>query len=180
MDIKAIGEKIKQRRKMEGLTQEELGKKVGLSTMSIRRYENGDRIAPKETLQAIATALKITPFSLIGSECWDIQMGPEKAEKLHRVVAMERGIIAMLEEIYGAVESKEVFSEYSGGEGHYYLIGKAPNTFILFDGDINALEQATKASIPALVDRMKDTRPEDEIIRECQKEINEQFPLQNK
>ena len=180
MDIKAIGEKIKQHRKMEGLTQEELGKKAGLSTMSIRRYENGDRIAPKETLQAIATALKITPFSLIGPEWWDIEMGPEKAEKLHRAVAMERGIIAMLEEIYGTVESKEVFSEHCGGEGHYYLVGKAPNTFILYDGDINALEQATKASIPALVERMKDSRPEDEVIREYQKEIEEQASQQNK
>lgn len=106
-------------------------------------------------------------------------MGLENAEKLHRAVAVERGIVAMLEEIYGAVEDKSVFSEHSGGEGRYFLVGKAPNTFILYDGDINALEQATKASIPALVDRMKDTRPEDEVIREYQNEIDEESSSQN-
>lgn len=179
MDIKAIGEKIKQRRKIEGFTQEELAKKAGLSTMSIRRYESGERIAPKETLQTIAAALNTTPFALIGPEWWDIQMGPEKAEKLHRAVTVERGIVAMLEEIYGAVESKDVLSEHSAGAGHYYLVGKAPNTFVLYDGDIDALEQATKASLPALIDRMKDTRPEDEIIREYQKDTDSTFPLQD-
>lgn len=59
MDIKAIGEKIKQYRKLKGLTQEELAKNSGLSTMSIRRYESGERIAPQETLLKIAKALGV-------------------------------------------------------------------------------------------------------------------------
>ena len=54
MDIKAIGEKIKQYRKLKGLTQEELAKKAKLSTMSVRRYENGDRIATEKVLANIA------------------------------------------------------------------------------------------------------------------------------
>ena len=64
MDIKAIGEKIKQYRKLKGLTQEELAKNSGLSTMSIRRYESGERIAPQETLLKIAKALTIAYMEL--------------------------------------------------------------------------------------------------------------------
>lgn len=59
MDFKAIGTRIRQRRKVEGLTQEELAQKAGLSTMSIRRYEAGERIIPKEAIQSIATSLGV-------------------------------------------------------------------------------------------------------------------------
>lgn len=180
MDFKAIGIRIRQRRKVEGLTQEELAQKAGLSTMSIRRYEAGERIIPKEAIQSIATSLGTEPFTLVGPDWWDLQIGPEGIKELNRAVAAERGIIAMLEEIYGSVEQKEVLSEGSTGAGHYYLVGKAPNNFVLYDGDIDALEQATKASLPALIDRMKDTRSEDEVIQTYQKELDERFPIPQK
>lgn len=180
MDFKAIGTRIRQRRKVEGLTQEELAQKAGLSTMSIRRYEAGERIIPKEAIQSIATSLGTEPFTLVGSDWWDLQIGPEGVKELNRAIAAERGIIAMLEEIYGSVEQKEVLSEGSTETGHYYLVGKAPNNFVLYDGDIDALEQATKASLPALIDRMKDTRPENEVIQTYQKELDERFPIPQK
>lgn len=54
-----IGEKIRQIRKEKGLTQKELADKAGLSTMSIRRYENGERVAPEKLLKSIACALNL-------------------------------------------------------------------------------------------------------------------------
>ena len=48
MDMKIIGEQIRQHRKVKGLTQEELAKASDLSTMSIRRYESGVRLARNE------------------------------------------------------------------------------------------------------------------------------------
>lgn len=60
MDSKSVGERIRQHRKIKGLTQEELAKKVDLSTMSIRRYESGERIIPEDTIKAIAAALGVT------------------------------------------------------------------------------------------------------------------------
>ena len=179
MDWSIVGQKIKQQRKKQKITQLDLANLIGKTESSVRKYEKGLVNIPTDVLELIAEKLDITPFALIGPEWWDIQMGPERAEKLHRAVTVERGIIAMLEEIYGGVESKEVLSERSTGAGHYYLVGKAPNTFVLYDNDINALEQATKASFPALIDRMKDTRPEDEIILEYQKELDQQSPPQD-
>lgn len=64
LDAQETGRYIRQYRKVAGLTQEELAKKVGISTMSVRRYENGERIASKETIQAIAATLDVDLYSL--------------------------------------------------------------------------------------------------------------------
>lgn len=54
-----ISKQMKTLRKMRGLTQEDLAKKVGISTMSIRRYENGERIMPLRIARGIAKALDV-------------------------------------------------------------------------------------------------------------------------
>lgn len=71
MNMKVIGEKIRQHRKIKGLTQEELAKESGLSTMSIRRYESGERIAPQDTLIKIARALGVHLRDLADTSMWE-------------------------------------------------------------------------------------------------------------
>jgi len=61
-----IGECIRQTRKLKGLTQEELAHASGLSVMSIRRYEGGERFPSEETLSRIASALQVSISSFIG------------------------------------------------------------------------------------------------------------------
>lgn len=70
MDMKVIGEQIRQYRKMKGLTQEQLAKESGLSTMSIRRYESGERIAQEDRLIKIAKALDIRLQDLTDTFVW--------------------------------------------------------------------------------------------------------------
>lgn len=57
MDDKDIGNLIRSARRRKGMTQEELAKKAGLSTMSIRRYEQGERTIPDSTLKRIVDIL---------------------------------------------------------------------------------------------------------------------------
>ena len=64
--MRVIGANIRSVRKIRGLTQEELAKKAKLSTMSVRRYENGDRIATEKVLANIADALDISSAYLLG------------------------------------------------------------------------------------------------------------------
>lgn len=71
MDMKIIGKQIRQHRKVKGLTQEELAKASDLSTMSIRRYESGDRIAPQESLTKIAKALGVHLRDLADTSMWE-------------------------------------------------------------------------------------------------------------
>lgn len=73
MDAKAVGERIRKQRKVKGLTQEELAEKVNLSTMSIRRYEGGERIIPEDTLQFIAHALDV-PISYLTNDTRKIEI----------------------------------------------------------------------------------------------------------
>ena len=57
MEENGIGERIRYYRKLAGLTQSELAKKAGISMMSIRRYETGERVPNLETLRKIASCL---------------------------------------------------------------------------------------------------------------------------
>lgn len=62
------GERIKQARKAAGLTQKELGDKLGITYQQIGQYENGKRKPKLETLQRIADALEIEMLSLLTKE----------------------------------------------------------------------------------------------------------------
>lgn len=66
VDTSEIGENIRIARKQMGLTQEKLAEMTGLSTMSIRRYERGERIITAATLKKIAQALDTTVDELMG------------------------------------------------------------------------------------------------------------------
>ena len=62
-----IGDLIKKARLEKGLTQEELGKIVGVQKSAIAKYENGRVVNIKRsTLHGLAKALDIKPSSLIG------------------------------------------------------------------------------------------------------------------
>lgn len=61
-----IGERIKEARKAAGITQEDLGKKLGVSGSYIAQYETNKRNPKVITLQRIAKALNTHVFDLIG------------------------------------------------------------------------------------------------------------------
>lgn len=60
-----IGKKMKEVRKRNCLTQEQLANKVGISLMSIRRYEKDERSPNMKTLKKIAAALDVPISDLI-------------------------------------------------------------------------------------------------------------------
>lgn len=55
-----IGKRVRAAREEAGLSQEQLGAKVGYSAMGISHLENGSRKVKLEDLQKIATALNIS------------------------------------------------------------------------------------------------------------------------
>ena len=60
MVFKTIGERIKELRKEKGLTQAELGEKLGVSASMVGQYENGFRKPKKDTLCRIMEALGVS------------------------------------------------------------------------------------------------------------------------
>ena len=59
----AIGEQIKTLRKKIGYTQKQLAEKCGMAEITIRQYELNKREPRQETIEKIATALGVDPFS---------------------------------------------------------------------------------------------------------------------
>lgn len=61
---KTTGELIKLARKKAGLTQAELGKKLGVSSAAISQFEKVNANHTSETIRKIAEVLKVDPYSL--------------------------------------------------------------------------------------------------------------------
>ena len=66
----AVGDNIRAERKKAGLTQRELGERLGISPVGIAQWENGLRTPKIETLQKISDALNV-PISKLMVICDD-------------------------------------------------------------------------------------------------------------
>lgn len=169
-----VGENIRRIRKEKGLTQKQLGERLNMTQSAIGQFEN-DKTSPKiETIDKIASALGVRIIDIMEQFTMEQFKTTSEYQKLEKEVNAEKGIIAILIDIYGKVEDKDLEGQY--GSGHYYLVGEGEKQFILYDGDIDTLYESTKASIPALVERMKDDRPEEEAVKEYLKELNTPIP----
>lgn len=61
-----LGIRLKERRKLKGMTQEELGKHIGVQKAAVQKYESGKRQPPAKTLNQICSLLECTSDYLIG------------------------------------------------------------------------------------------------------------------
>ena len=97
-----IGKKIKEARLSKGLTQEELGKLVGLQKSAIAKYENGRVVNIKRsTLQKLAMALDLRGSDLI------IEADPREAAELSARVLLDGELMDVLEKYYTLTEEKK-------------------------------------------------------------------------
>lgn len=104
-----IGDKIRNYRKMAGLTQKQLGDLSGTSETTIKQYEAGKRQPRVEQLQKIANTLQILPTDLLdGAHTKNIPYTYHLEEDLKRIgcrVAWdEDNAIIWLETPEGALE----------------------------------------------------------------------------
>ena len=63
-----LGSRIKELRKLKGLTQTQLGNKINVTKVSISCYENGTRLPNLETFIDLVNALDTTPDYLLGRD----------------------------------------------------------------------------------------------------------------
>ena len=97
-----IGEKIKIARKKKGLTQEDLGKLVGVQKSAIAKYENGRIVNIKRsTIQKIASALNIRPSELIFEE------SPKESASFHVKVISDLELMDVLKDYYKLTPSNQ-------------------------------------------------------------------------
>ena len=69
MDIKKVGEQIAALRKAKGITQSELGERIGVSFQAVSKWERGETLPDTAILPDLANILETTvDFILLGSE----------------------------------------------------------------------------------------------------------------
>ena len=170
-----VGENIRKLRKERGLTQKQLGEMCGINEANLRKYESDKQNAKIETIERIAQALEVPIMAIKENITWNEYKDTEGLKQLERLSLPFEGMEVSLEKVFGAIEPKEVMGD-TGWSQPYWVVGKAPNTFVLYEPDIEALVKATESMLPSLVERMKDTRPEAEIVQEILAELNQMEP----
>lgn len=146
-----IGEKIKQARKKAGLTQKQLGEKLGISQSAIVQFEHKTSNPNIETISKIADAIGCKVSDLVplkNSEKVTI-WGDTKNE-----VDSFDGVIAVLIDVYGHVET--IKDENTGDL--YYLVGTNNRAFKLYPQDIDAIYNSIKGFARPMIDEIKTLR----------------------
>lgn len=69
--MSTVGDKIRELRKWKSLTQQQLADASGVSVMSIRRYESGERKPSLYIVKSIADALEVRIEDIVGLETFD-------------------------------------------------------------------------------------------------------------
>ncbi|ANB62126.1 transcriptional repressor LexA [Anoxybacteroides amylolyticum] len=129
-----IGKNIEKYRKLKRISAEELGRRVGLTKKTIRRYETGEIRIINDRVIAIADALGIDPALLY--EGTDIVEPVEELTKLPIVGAVScgNGVLAY-QEIEGY---EEVPTSWLNG-GEYFFVRARGDSMInarIMDGDL--------------------------------------------
>lgn len=162
------GQRIKAARKNRGFTQAKLAEKLGIPYQSIGQWERDIRNPKFRTLMRIADALDVPVEDLTDITFDKMKFDPEGAKRAWRYAGVQDLILEILKVHYGAAERKELC--HHGIQQEYFLIGIPPEQAFLHDSDMDILVRA----IPSLFDRIKDTRPTEEIIAEKRGELERQ------
>ncbi len=162
-----VGLNISDLRKRRGLTLDELSALCGVNRDDLGQYERGGMTPRPDTVQKIAQALDVPIAAIQGGMGWTAPRPTEGWETSKDDSLLYHAILENLKESYGAVENE------SGGEGQQrFQVGTDLDGFVLEERDIRALMEAVKASIPALIEHMKDTRSEAVVNREILQELD--------
>lgn len=113
-----LGKRLKKLRTDKKLTQEELGKKINVTKVSISGYENGNRSPDTETLQRIADIFDVSTDYLLGRTENPDTTGDEKSLYMSKIATefpdvdlmfkdMESLTAEQMEEVYDYIKFKK-------------------------------------------------------------------------
>lgn len=141
-----VGVHMRALRRQRGLTLDELSGLCGVGGDDLGRYERGLAVPRPDTVRKIAQALDVSITVIREGMGWTEPSPAEGWETAGDDSLLRDGILENLKESYGP-------------------------GFSLEEGEIHALMESVKASIPALIEHMKDTRSEDVVSREILEEL---------
>lgn len=153
------GRDLRALRKRQGLTLREFGRLCGISGDELARYERGEKSPRQENTRKIADALGEPILAIRNGLVWT------EDEKETRPEALREGILELMRETFGGLEAG-TFQDSLGRMESCYIAGVPPDTFTVYEEDLETLAESIKASAISLAEHMKDVRPEEDIQRE--------------
>ena len=149
--MQTYGDRIREARKAKHMTQEELGELIGVTGVTIMRYEKGQREPRMDQLQKIGDVLGINWTYLVGQS-----VGGETLEEAASIYdesqkdrVLEAGLSLMLESIYG--KPREVMIEGKWFDDSITIYGEGDDAFVLGDEAEYVLLEAIPALVKSLV-----------------------------
>lgn len=154
------GQRIQQARKKAGLSQKQLGEKLGLSASMIGQWENDLRNPKRETLERIADALNVSVAYFLG-----YAPTHEIAKKDFFEGKIDAAIHNVLEVMFGKKTETKI-----AGDGNYLIetisiYGSGEDAISINDDDVFTITEAVKGIIRVLVEQLGG-KPE-EVLRQC-------------
>lgn len=124
MDQKKIGRYIAEKRKIAGLTQEQLGERLGVSSKAVSKWECGKSMPDVSLFRDLCDQLEININELVAGE--DLAADKIIAESEHSIIALFRdrikqvkrsgSVIAILIAVIVALIAAVLFRAYSNGD----------------------------------------------------------------
>lgn len=102
-----FGEKIKQLRKQANLTQEELGKKLGVAKNTVSYWESNDSQPSLDTIKEISNLFQVSVDYLLGNEIDDLDE-MNKLKRLLKQAGLMKGDDLTKEELEKALKIVEM------------------------------------------------------------------------
>ena len=149
--MQTYGERIKEARKAKHMTQEELGELIGVTGVTIMRYEKGQREPRMDQLQKIGDVLGINWTYLVGCDIGGNTLEEAAAvyDDAQKSLILEKGIELVLESIYG--NPREVRIEGKWFDETMTVYGEGDDAFVLGDDAEYTMLEAIPALVKSLV-----------------------------
>lgn len=68
MDVKKVGQFLKELRKQNNMTQEQLGEKIGVTNKTVSRWETGEYMPPIENLKLLSDIYQVSINEILAGE----------------------------------------------------------------------------------------------------------------
>jgi len=134
MDIVKIGKYIAENRKKKNLTQEQLAEKLGVTSKTISRWENGNYMPDIALLKPLSEELDVTLNDLLSGEKIEKEQYQEKSEEnivntidyTNKKISEKNNLIGLLLVIFGivcSITAMSIFPSESSWGSIYSILG---------------------------------------------------------
>lgn len=134
MDIVKIGKYIAENRKKKNLTQEQLAEKLGVTSKTISRWENGNYMPDIALLKPLSEELDVTLNELLSGEKIEKEQYQEKLEEnilntidyTNKKISEKNNLIGLLLVIFGvicSITAMSIFPSESSWGSIYSILG---------------------------------------------------------